>query len=576
MVGGLELAGGLFLLTGVINVAFLWIAVGNWGTPGSASFALMIVGSLVWSVSVSVAAFVPDRGVTLVMFKLQLSGAQLAVAGWFLLALEIIDRNYISRRVIGGFAAYIAVFQFLVWSNPLHWMMWVPAAIDVSSGFVDLDDAARGGYWVFIVSSYAFLLTALALLVREVGRSIGPQRKQAGAFALSTVPVMVASAATILDYPFGSFDVTPFGYVLAFAGITWAMYRGRFLDIVPVARHTVVEEMDDIVVTLDGDSRVVDFNTAAQRALNIGEDDIGRSAVEVFEGYADTASTYAEKTSMETEITIEDGGNTRHFDLTISPLGRGSATERGRVVVLREITRLKEREAQIRQREEELDLLRQVLSRMLRHNLRNDLQVISGSAETITRVDDERVPQLVDNILKATDQLMKTGEKAQRIERVLDADAEPRPMEIGDLTAEVLEELRTRYPDASIDAGVPEQAPAVVHRDFRMAIEDLVENGIVHASASNPTVEVDLWRENGAVYVQVVDEGPGIPADELAVLEQKRETELKHGSGGGLWVVDLIVEKSNGSLSFDVSSTGSTVTIQVPAAQQAAGDGDEP
>jgi signal transduction histidine kinase len=102
-----------------------------------------------------------------------------------------------------------------------------------------------------------------------------------------------------------------------------------------------------------------------------------------------------------------------------------------------------------------------------------------------------------------------------------------------------------------------------------MAVEDLVENAIVHAHHAEPVVRVTVEPTDDAVAFAVADDGPGIPDQELAVLDTGGETELQHGSGAGLWVVTWIVERSGGELSFETSSEGTTVTIRLPRADDA-------
>ncbi|MDZ7731370.1 MAG: ATP-binding protein [Natrialbaceae archaeon] len=64
----------------------------------------------------------------------------------------------------------------------------------------------------------------------------------------------------------------------------------------------------------------------------------------------------------------------------------------------------------------------------------------------------------------------------------------------------------------------------------------------------------------------IVDNGPGIPDHELAVLDEGEETPLQHGSGLGLWLVYWLVDKSNGSLEFETGEDGTSVTCLLPAA----------
>jgi hypothetical protein len=70
---------------------------------------------------------------------------------------------------------------------------------------------------------------------------------------------------------------------------------------------------------------------------------------------------------------------------------------------------------------------------------------------------------------------------------------------------------------------------------------------------------------------RVTDNGPGIPDNELTVLDRGRETMLEHDSGIGLWIVNLAVDENGGTVHYEVGDEGSTIRIRLPSR---AGDGD--
>jgi signal transduction histidine kinase len=70
-------------------------------------------------------------------------------------------------------------------------------------------------------------------------------------------------------------------------------------------------------------------------------------------------------------------------------------------------------------------------------------------------------------------------------------------------------------------------------------------------------------RAEGTVTVTVEDDGPGIPAEEVEVLDREVETALQHGSGLGLWIVKWVIERSDASIAFDATD-GTRVDITIP------------
>jgi len=102
--------------------------------------------------------------------------------------------------------------------------------------------------------------------------------------------------------------------------------------------------------------------------------------------------TLADQTEWEEDIIIErKNSHRRVVNATTTVLRDAERETEGFVIVLSDITERIRREQDLEDREEELDLLRQILTRYLRHNMRNDLNVIQVNAELLT--EDETLSQ---------------------------------------------------------------------------------------------------------------------------------------------------------------------------------------
>lgn len=225
---------------------------------------------------------------------------------------------------------------------------------------------------------------------------------------------------------------------------------------------------------------------------------------------------------------------------------------------------LKEREQAIREREQQLE----VLNRVLRHNLQNDMNVIIGHAEMLPRFsDDDRVADASETIVKMGEELVSHGQKARQLESAMGQEAEVRDIDMVTQVRSVVEGYERDYPDVTFRTDLPDSATASVLETIEMAIDNLVENAAEYNDNDDPFVEVAVGVEERTVSVYVRDNGPGIPDHETDVLRSGAETALKHGSGVGLWLAHWLVENSEGTMSFDDREPrGSVVTIELPAA----------
>ena len=225
---------------------------------------------------------------------------------------------------------------------------------------------------------------------------------------------------------------------------------------------------------------------------------------------------------------------------------------------------LREREEEIREREQQLE----VLNRVLRHNLQNDMNVIIGHAEMLPQFsDDDRVEDASETIVRMGEELVSHGQKARQLESVMGEEAEIRNVDVVSQVRSVLDAYRREYPDVEFRADLPVRADARVLETIEVAVDNLVENAAQYNDNAEPVVEVAVESTDGRVSMQIRDNGPGIPDHETDVLQSGAETALKHGSGIGLWLAFWLVDRSAGTMTFENNSPrGTVVIIDLPAA----------
>jgi len=198
----------------------------------------------------------------------------------------------------------------------------------------------------------------------------------------------------------------------------------------------------------------------------------------------------------------------------------------------------------------------EVFNRVLRHNLRNQVDVIRSHAEFLAaRTDGEHAARIVDSV----DSLAAIGNRARRIDRFMSREIREAEVDLADVAREVLDGVDPGETDVA--TRLPESAPLVTDRDALAAVlESALENAVAYAEES---VTVSVGERADGYLVTVDDDGPGIPAAELAPVDAGTETDLEHGRGLGLWQLKWGIEKLNGDLSFETGD-GTTVRIRVP------------
>ena len=215
---------------------------------------------------------------------------------------------------------------------------------------------------------------------------------------------------------------------------------------------------------------------------------------------------------------------------------------------------------------QELDLLDQVLGRVLRHNIRNELNVMKGYARVlIEETDDEHTP-FAEQILETCNSLEQTANNARDMQRVVQSRDSKKTVAIDNVIDDAVEQAREeRSTTAEIVVDREASGSVLAHPKLSTAILHLIQNGLEHGVEADSTAEqvrVTTYEEAGNTVIEVTDDGPGIPNDELSVLDRHGESALKHGSGVGLWLIDRIVEYSEATIDFEVDG-GTTARIRL-------------
>jgi len=520
----------------------------HWGKPGVAWFVAALLTQSVWAALTVVAwsVFAPGpRRLLEVAIWFPISWIGFLFLGF---ALAYTGRGDVIRSwlfvLLGAIPAGTCV---LMVTNGSHGLFW--------SGFrvVRVAGVAAAGYEFGVVAETAvaanvvFAAVGVLMLVESIW-NYGPlYRPEATAVSLSAVPILVGTGMWAGDVgPLAPLNPVTLGFVPHVLLDGYAFVGTNMFESDPVtlrvAERTAIDDIDAPVFVLDGEGDIVETNPAARTLPGI-DGAVG----EGFEPALDLDRPVTETGSL----THRQDGERREFRLSDSALTDPTGSLVGRLVVLQDITREKRREQRL-----------QVLNRVLRHNLRNGMSVIVGTADHISETAADETASLADRIVDRGEQLVGMGEKAREFETAMAGDADRLPVELDRLCSSVADEALADH-DGTVTVA---ETDATLRTDpdlLRLACRNLVENGLEHGG-DEPHVGVQVEATADAVTVTVSDDGPGIPDEELATLRSGDERPLQHGQGIGLWVVEWCVASLGGETTFDTGPDGTTVRLRLP------------
>lgn len=225
-----------------------------------------------------------------------------------------------------------------------------------------------------------------------------------------------------------------------------------------------------------------------------------------------------------------------------------------------------ERERELKRQRDNLDLLNQIV----RHDLTNHLQTITGRAELLRDQCSGDALEHVDGIQESSQSAAELLETAGNLATVMrQTDWETEPVALGPVLSSVTEDITATYTDAQVTVldefpSVQVQADELLSSVFR----NVLTNAIQHNDSATPSVVVDATDDGDVVNVIVADNGPGIPDEQKrTVFERGEKRPDSEGTGVGLYLVRTLVDAYGGDVWVeDNEPRGAVVGLTLPKA----------
>ena len=541
---------------GLGTLYLLQYLVRYWTKPGAKWFVLTLAGQATFCFAYAAGMLVSDATVRWLLEVLVLSGLNLMCVPFLGFALAYTGRGKVIRSwAFVALCVFAGAIVVLLPLNPLHNLLWTEFAVVETLG---VTVATYDVQPLFLLGMFVGAVAAGVgtLLLTDTVLSYGPlYRGEALAVALSPIPpaagfmLWLFAVGPVPQFNLAATAILPHVVLDAYAFVGKGMFE-FYPATNRAAERSAIDDLRSPVFVLDDDGRVVDLNDPARNLFGITVDEAVTQRVSTVIG-EDIDPEEADR-----QLSIRRDGQRAVFRVESSPLTDSGGNHVGYTLLFQDIT-------EEVQREERLS----VLNRVLRHNLRNDLSVATNYIDISRhRIEDEEVVDMLGRADAKITELVATGETARDIEQTLGSEDRRTTVDFESALAGVVETVRSAYPDAAVTVEELDGLAVTTDADvLRSVVEELLTNAIQHSDAETPTVTVGGYRSGDEIALTIRDNGPGIPAHELQILDQGEETALEHGSGLGLWLVRWGVLRIGGETDFETDDDGTTVTLTLPA-----------
>ena len=333
------------------------LAVYTWRhrrTHGAIPFTVLMVALFEWGIIYILELAATDLPTKILFNKLTFLGVVTTPTAWFLFALEYTtSKAWITPRRLALLAVMPLLTMVMILTNDLHGLFWSTRDVAPVGPFLVLDSLNGAGFWVHAMYSYILLLVGAILIVRNILRWPRQYRGQIAVVLLSVAAPWLANAVTIFRILPIPIDLTPFAFTITGIGMAYALFRHRMLDLVPIARDVVVESLMDGMIVIDANNRIVDINRVAKQILGLPEEQnlIGKPLEQTLHQLRHLYDRYRNVLDAHDELEIEQGGQPRWYDFTLTALRDDRGELIGQVIITRDITDHKQADILLQQSE---------------------------------------------------------------------------------------------------------------------------------------------------------------------------------------------------------------------------------
>jgi His Kinase A (phosphoacceptor) domain./Histidine kinase-, DNA gyrase B-, and HSP90-like ATPase. len=473
--------------------------------------------------------------------------AFVAVGSWVYFCAEYTGRSVQNTPFLYPALAVFLFFTVLKITNPLHNLYFTTEW--TTQPFPHLAINHQLLYWVVLGLSYSVIMLGFFMLAERLYHTGTDSRPLIILFGITGVPAI----ATILSDQVET--LLPLMYeppgVAVFAVGTLFVYFDRFEAIRLTGGTT------EPTIYLDQSNQVRDYNQAAEAIFPALADAIGNSI-------NDINNTLADHISEPGVVTVTENGETRYYEVSTNSFLSGEIVT-GRLVTLTDVT---DRETYRNQLEEKTEQL-EALNRVVRHDIRNDMAVVLGWAETLRDHVDEDGEAALERVIQSSENVVDLTNSARDFVESLAGNrtAELKPINIRDQINAELTTVQEAHSDANFEiVGELPQVTVQANEMLSSVFRNLLGNAVRHNDKQTPEITITGCLDSDTVQIRVADNGPGIPDDQKEQIFGKGEKGIDSpGSGIGLYLVHTLMNQFDGAVWVeDNDPTGSVFVVELP------------
>ncbi len=341
----------VFSILSAIATSIAAMAAWRRSAPGASALRLLLLGMALWSACYATRWLNISVEAKLVWFKVMFIGVASIPTLFLIFALRFTrHESWLTPRNLVLLSLPPFFSLLLQWTNSYHHLMYQSLNILQDHESVVIEIARGPWYLINVIYSYAVIGAGIFLLSHGALRSGPLYRYQYQMILLASLLPWAGNMFKELNFSsYRHLDLAPLTFGVSGVIFALAILRTHFMDVIPVARSQLIETMQDGILVLDAQNRIVDINPAMEKFIKgKASSYLGKNAYEVLQPWMGIDKT---------EVSSEKTGpldSSCYLDMRVSPLYDKNQLLSGRLMVFRDITERKQVEKRLRQANDKL------------------------------------------------------------------------------------------------------------------------------------------------------------------------------------------------------------------------------
>jgi len=332
----------IFFVTAVISSIAAYLVIRQRAVPGKNALAWLFFAVTEWCLGAAFEIAAVNIPAKVFWAKIEYLGTACSPVLYLYFVLGYTNLEKRLTRRDRFFLWLIPVITIiLAATNDWHKLIWTSYTPNPSDPAL-LIYGHGAWFWVFAGYNYLLITTGMVILIWAFIRFPRLFRRQIGTLISGSIFPILGNIFYVAGLsPVSGLDLTPITFTLTGLILTLGIFKFQLLELVPIARDALVENMSDGVLVLDDQNRIVDINPAAQQWLgSTARSVVGQPFEGVLAAWPEILFQHQNTLKAKTEICLTQEPP-RHIELQISPIYAQRERFSGRLITIRDITESK-------------------------------------------------------------------------------------------------------------------------------------------------------------------------------------------------------------------------------------------